>query len=254
MRDICLVLLLLMFISCSNKKQLIYVNDINEKNIKKINYNQINDNIEIGDILKIDVQTVVPEAALPYNKSSKNLTANSIELLKINGYIVDESSNINFPVLGEIHVLGLNDIELALKIKKLLVEGGHLSNPYIRVRKINSKFTVLGEVLSPGTFPFYERNLNIFQALGFSGDLLITAKRDNIKLIREENGLRKSYQFSLTSTDLLDKPFFIIKNNDIIIVEPNFSKVKSAGFIGSPTSIASIASLILSFTLLIINR
>ena len=107
---------------------------------------------------------------------------------------------------------------------------------------------------SPGTYFNYENHLNIFQALGFAGDLLITAKRKNVKLIRQENGLRKTYEFSLNNNEIFDKPYYYIKSNDVIIVSPNYSKIKSAGFIGSPASIASISSLVLSITLLIINN
>ena len=119
---------------------------------------------------------------------------------------------------------------------------------------VNSKFTVLGEVRNPGTFSYYDRNLNIFQALGYAGDITITGKRKNITLIREENGMRKVYDISLSKSELLNKPYYLIKNNDVIMVKPNFSKVKSAGFIGSPASIASVASLLLSVTLLILNK
>ena len=136
----------------------------------------------------------------------------------------------------------------------MLISQGHLKNPHVRVKKINRKFTVLGEVNMPGTYPNLNNNLNIFQAIGTAGDLLITAKRNNIKLIRVENGLSKTYTFSLSNSELFNKPYYNIKNNDIIIVEPNFSKIKSAGFIGSPSSLASLTSLILSITLLLLNK
>ena len=154
----------------------------------------------------------------------------------------------------DVSVENLSENKLAERIKKLLVDGEHLTNPHVKVRRINSKFTVLGEVRNPGTFSYYDRNLNIFQALGYAGDITITGKRKNITLIREENGMRKVYDISLSKSELLNKPYYLIKNNDVIMVKPNFSKVKSAGFIGSPASIASVASLLLSVTLLILNK
>tara|TARA_B110000003_G_scaffold273997_1_gene312853 strand:- start:464 stop:1222 length:759 start_codon:yes stop_codon:yes gene_type:complete len=246
-----LVLSVLFLASCSNKKNLIYLNDSNKNNINKIDYSKLYNNIEIGDILKIDVQTDLPEASTPYNKIINSV---SNEAMLFDGYLVSENYSINFPILGDISVLKINEEILAKKITRLLIENGHLSNPFVRVRKINSKFTILGEVKTPGTFPIYEKNINIFQALGYAGDLTINGERDNITLIREGNGLRKTYKLSINDSEILQKPYYFIKNNDIIIVEPNFSKVKSAGFIGSPNSIASIASLLLSITLLIINK
>ena len=138
-----------------------------------------------------------------------------------------------------------------MKLKSLLEEGNHLSNPTVSVRRINNKFTVLGEVNNPGTFSHLERKLNILQALGYAGDLTIDGKRKDITLIRDENGTRTAYNIELTKSEFLNSPLYNIKNNDIIIINPSFNKVKSAGFIGSPASIATIASLLLNITLLI---
>lgn len=247
-------IVLLVLSSCSSKKQILYFDNSNKNNLIKVDYSQINQEIEPGDILKIDINTEIPEAAIPYKRNSSSLPFNDINLLMLEGYRVDFEGNISYPVLGEINVLNHSTYDLSTKIKNLLIDGGHLKNPYVKVTRLNSKFTVLGEVLRPGTFPFYDDNLNLFQALGYSGDLLITAKRKNVTLIREENGLRKTYKISLNDPNLLKKPFFQIKNNDVIVVNPNYAKIKSAGFIGSPQSIASISSLLLSITLLIINK
>ena len=253
LRKLFILLILPLFFSCSYKNQLTYLNDIEKGSLNKVGlYNK--DNIEVGDILKIDIITAIPEASVPYNKIASTNGNSNLDYLIVDGYLVNKNSIINFPVLGEINVVDLSEDELSDKVRKMLVEGGHLTNPFVKVKKINSKFTVLGEVSNPGTFFNYDSQLNIFQALGYAGDLLITAKRNKIILLREENGIRKTYKFSLNNSELLNKPFFYIKSNDVLIIEPNFSKVKSAGFIGSPGSIASISSLILSITLLLINR
>jgi len=241
-----------LFTSCSHKKQIVYLDDIKKSSINKIDLVNEN-NIQIGDILKIDVNTVVPEASLPYT-NIEEFKMNTKEQLILNGFVVNKDSLITYPVLGKINVVGFSEDLLATKLKDLLVNGGHLTNPHVTVKKLNSKFTILGEIRNPGTFTIYDNQLNIFQALGLGGDLLITAKRNNIKLIRQENGLRKIYKFSLNNSEIFDKPYYFIKSNDIIIIEPNFSAIKSAGFIGSPASIASISSLLLSITLLLINN
>ena len=161
---------------------------------------------------------------------------------------------IKYQVLGEISVKDLSINQLENKITQLLVEGGHLTNPIVKIRRLNSKFTVLGEVSSPGTFSYFDGKLNLFQALGYAGDLTILGKRKDLTIIREENGLRKIHKIDLTNLNVFLEPCYQIKNNDVIIVKPNYSKVKSAGFIGSSSSIASISSLLLSITLLIINK
>ena len=242
-----------LFFSCSFKNQLTYINNVKEGNVSKVSFSQKN-YIEIGDIIKIDVKTAVSEVSAPYNNNDVLNSAYNANKLILDGYKVEKDSTINYPVLGEIIVVGMTTNELAIKLRNMLINEGQLTNPYIKINKVNSKFTVLGEVKNPGTYFNYENQLNVFQALGFAGDLLISAKRKNVKLIRQENGLRKTYEFSLNTSEIFDKPYFYIKSNDVIIVEQNYSKIKSAGFIGSPASIASISSLVLSITLLLINN
>ena len=251
-----LLFTVILLAACSTKNQLIYLKDSNKyEKFSKIDHKLQSSIIMPGDILKIDVQTVVPEAAIAYNKiSSNNFSNNNLDQLKLDGYRVDDFSMINFPVLGKISVDGLSENDIEAKITSLLLDGNHLTNPTVKVSRLNSKFTILGEVKNPGTFSYIDNNLNIFQALGYAGDLTIDAKRKDIKLIREENGLRQIYNIKLTKAELLNKSFYYVKNNDVIIVNPSYSKVKSAGFIGSPSSIASIASLLLSITLLITNN
>ncbi len=243
----------LLIFSCSHKNQLTYINDIKEGNISKVNYS-INHFIEIGDVLKIDVRTVVAEVSAQYNNFDKSSINQDPNKLILDGYKVAIDSTINYPFLGKIIVVGLSVDELAIKLRNMFISDGQLTNPQIRINIINSKYTVLGEVRNPGTYFNYENQLNIFQAIGFAGDLLITAKRRNVKLIRQENGLRKTYEFSLNKNKIFDKPYYYIKSNDVIIIEPNYNKIKSAGFIGSAASIASISSLVLSITLLLINN
>lgn len=250
------ILAAIILASCSTKNQLIYLKDFDKQNTySKLDYSVLNNNIEVGDILKIDVQTIVPEAAIPYNKiSTRQTQSQNLDLLKLEGYLVDDFKMINYPVLGKISVEGLSENQLESKITQLLLDGNHLTNPTVKVRRVNSKFTVLGEVRNPGTYSYFDKNLNIFQALGFAGDLTIDGKRKDITFIREENGNREVYKIELTKAELLNRPIYYIKNNDVLIVNPSFSKVKSAGFIGSPASVASIASLLLSITLLITNN
>ena len=246
------IICLLVLNSCSTKNQLVYLKDIKKQEANSWTEKPIiTDRIESGDILKIDVNTTIPEASLPYNTSNVIRNQTSLELIKLEGYIVDDKMMINFPVLGKVSTQDLNQEQLEIKLKTLLEKGNHLSNPTVTVRRINSKFTVLGEVKNPGTFSYFERKLNILQAIGYAGDLTIDGKRKDITLIRDENGIRKAYNIELTKSEFLSSPIYNIKNNDVIIINPSFNKVKSAGFIGSPASIATIASLLLNITLLI---
>ena len=242
--------------SCTTKQHLIYPNELSSSSQSIIKSDLLENKIEIGDILKIDINSLVPEAAIPYNKLpiSNNNNATNLEILQLEGYIVNTSYLINMSILGDISVKNLSIENLENKIKKILSDGNHLTNPEVKIRRINSKFTVLGEVKNAGTFAYYDENLTLLQALGYAGDLTIQAKRTNLTLVRSHNGVRRVYKFSLKDSNLFNMPVYQIKNNDVIIINPNYSKIKSAGFIGSPSSIASIASLLLSVTLLILNK
>ena len=245
----------LLFGSCSSKHQIIYLSDIKKQEANSwVDISSVSDKIESGDILKIDVATIIPEASVAYNKQKQDFYQSNLDILKLDGYLVDNKMMINFPILGKISVDNLDEEQLEEKIKLLLNEGNHLTNPVINVRRINNKFTVLGEVRNPGTYSYFEKKINVLQAIGYAGDLTIDGKRKDITLIREVNGTKNAYNLELTKSEFLKSPLYNIKNNDIIIINPTFSKVKSAGFIGSPASVASIASLLLSITLLITNN
>tara|TARA_X000000368_G_C23040366_1_gene716573 strand:+ start:93 stop:863 length:771 start_codon:yes stop_codon:yes gene_type:complete len=250
-----IIVSVLMLSACTSKRQMVYLKGIEKYTNTDIVKQKTSSRIQIDDILRIEVRSMIPEAAIVYNRvpQQQTNTSTNINLLQLEGYLVSSDYTINFPVLGVIKVTGTT-LELEQEITKRLLEEGHLVNPTISVRLLNGKFTVLGEVSKPGTYSFLEKNLNVLQALGYAGDLTISGKRNNITLIRELGGIRSSARLDLTSKDLLDNPAYYIRNNDVIIVNPNFNRIKSAGFIGSPQSIASIASLLLSITLLIINK
>jgi len=240
--------------ACSSKRNITYLNGVHEYANTDISKQKVPYTIQVDDVLRIEIHSMVPEAAIVYNRIPQNTnTSTNFNLLQLEGYLVSSDYSINFPVLGTLDVKG-STLELEKKITKLLLEGGHLVSPTVSVRLLNSKFTVLGEVSKAGTYTFLDRNLTLLQALGYAGDLTIDGERKDITLIREINGIRSAEQLDITSKDILDNSAYYIRNNDVIIVNPNYNRIKSAGFIGSPQSIASISSILLSITLLIINK
>ena len=240
--------------ACSSKRNITYLNGVHEYANTDISKQKVPYTIQADDVLRIEIHSMVPEAAIVYNRIPQNTnTSTNLNLLQLEGYLVSSDYSINFPVLGTLDVKG-STLELEKKITKLLLEGGHLVSPTVSVRLLNSKFTVLGEVSQAGTYTFLDRNLTLLQALGYAGDLTIDGERKDITLIREINGIRSARQLDITSKDILDNSAYYIRNNDVIIVNPNYNRIKSAGFIGSPQSIASISSILLSITLLIINK
>ena len=253
-KSIFIIVSFLMISSCTSKRNITYLDTIDKYTETDIIKQKILPKIQVDDVLRIDVRSMIPEAAIVYNRiSNQTNTVTNLNLLQLEGYPVSSDYTINFPVLGVLNVTGTT-LDLEKKIAKKLLEGGHLVNPTVSVRLLNGKFTVLGEVTQAGTYTFLETNLTLLQALGYAGDLTILGKRNDITLIREINGIRSIKKLDITSNAILDNSAYYIRNNDVIIVNPNYNRIKSAGFIGSPQSIASISSILLSITLLIINK
>lgn len=235
--------------SCVSKKEILYLQDVDQYANKEISYS--NARILPNDVLRITVSALVPESVIPYNKATSNAGGASIDLIQLDGYLVSENLTINFPVLGVLSVADVTTQGFAEFLKKELEVGGHLRNPSVDVRLINAKVTVLGQVNQPGTFNFTEQNITLLQALGYAGDLTINGKRDDIIVMRDEEGVRQITHIDLTSADWLEGPYNFIKPNDVIIVNPNNPKVKSAGFIGNIGTLLSVVSILFATVVLI---
>ncbi len=223
--------------------------DAEQHNNKEIIY--ANAMIQPNDVLRINVGALIPASAIPYNKMTNSVGGVSIELMQLEGYLVSENLTINFPVLGTLSVAGKTTQEFAEFLKNKLESEGHLKNPSIDVRLINAKVTILGEVNQPGTYNFTEQNITLLQALGYAGDLNINGKREDIIVMREEQGVRQITHIDLTTSDWLNGPYNFIKPNDVIVVNPNGPKVKSAGFVGNTATVLSVVSILLTTVVLI---
>ncbi|WP_026452709.1 polysaccharide biosynthesis/export family protein [Aequorivita capsosiphonis] len=242
----------LLLSSCVSNKKILYFQDAEAYSLTDIVYTE--NTIQPNDILSVTISAAMPETALPYNKNSGSnavVNNNNLEVMKLQGYLVNAQGFISIPVLGKVLAKGETSTGLEDKIASLLETGGHLVDPVVTARLLNAKVTVLGEVKVPGTFGFTEQNLTVPQALGYAGDLTINGKRDEIMLIRELDGKRKITRLDLTTADWMDDPEYNIKPNDILVVEPNRAKVKTAGYVGSVTTIVAIASLLVSIAILL---
>jgi len=253
MKNLLIVIALISVVSCANKKEILYLQDAEAFNNTAITYSP--PTIQPNDILKITVGALEPESVIPYNSptSNSNQGGGNTEVMKLDGYVVSSDNTINFPELGSLSTKNKTPQQLQLYITQLLEEGGHLLNPTVNVRILNAKVTVLGEVNSPGTYNFSEQNVTLLQALGYAGDLTIYGKREDILIIREADSLRQISHIDLTSANLLDRPFYTIQSNDVIYVNPNEPKIKSAGFVGNTGTLISVVSILLT-TIVLITR
>lgn len=242
----------LLLFSCSTRKNVVYYQDIDSREFAPIEEINSHPKIQINDILNISTTALNPESVLPYTFNTSENGGNQAmqpDMLKLTGYLVNSDGQINFPQLGKVKVEGKTTQEIQdILEKKLSV---FIKNPTVIVRLLNYKFTVQGEVLKPGTYEIIEENMTLPQALGFAGDLSINGRRDNIIIYRQEGEKREIKRIDLTQTDWMNTEYFYIRPNDIIYVEPNNPKVKSAGFIGGVGTLLSVASILLSAVIII---
>jgi polysaccharide export outer membrane protein len=242
----------LLLSSCVSNKDLLYFGDANMSQSTPINYTS--NTLQPNDILDIKIGALVPETAIPYNNQTINYSGQqiqNIDLLKLQGYLVGTDGSIVLPILGKIEVVNKSIASLEQELISILEDGQHLVSPSVSVRLLNAKVTVLGEVGRPGTYTFTEQFISLPQALGYAGDLSINGKRTDILLIREQQGERRISQIDLTTTNWMNNPEYRIMPNDVIVVNPNNAKVKSAGIIGNASTVVSIVSVLLSITILL---
>lgn len=147
---------------------------------------------------------------------------------RLQTYLIDISGNIEFPVLGTIKLAGLTRTQASDLLKQKISE--YVNNPIVNIRLTNFTVTVLGEVNRPGTYTIADEKISLTEALGLAGDLTIQGKRENVFLIRDENGVKRFAKFDLTSINVVNSPNFYLRQDDVIYVEPNKAKVRSASY------------------------
>jgi polysaccharide export outer membrane protein len=232
--------------SCSSKKEVLYFNDIDSNNLDKNIFTA--GKIQTNDILSIIVSSSSSELSAVYNlNQDQNQNSKAFP-----GYLVNTEGTITLPIIGKLAVKGLSLSELEDLLVEKLKDGNHLTAPIVTARLMNAKFTVLGEVNKPGTYTFSEQNISLLQAIGYAGDLTINGKRENVLLIREENNAKTYITIDMTSKNWFGSPNYYIKPNDVIYVNPNGPKVKSAGYIGNLGTFINVASVSLSLVLTVI--
>ena len=242
-----IILFLLILQSCTTKKQMLYLQDLDKYSNSTVSYAATK--IQPNDILKISISDLNPIVAAPFNLNSAS-SGESAGMMKLSGYLVTPQGNVTMPILNEVKVGGLTPYNAEIKIKELLISEGYLVNPTVIVRVLNNKFTILGEVNSPGVISFSEESISLLDAIGLGGDLTYSAIRNDIKLIRELDGKRIVYHIDLTTASWMSNPDYRIRQNDVIVVTPNKLKANSGGLIKDPFQLLGITVSIISLVLL----
>ncbi len=225
-----LVLFVVGVSSCVSTKSSTYFNNVGDSsfNTSGVDLEPV---IQNSDLLSIYVSDLNPEATLVFNKlnlpSATTSSSGPGSISPSIGYLVNQDGNIQFPVLGSLKASGLTKKQLVEKITKTLVDKKLLIDPIVNISFLNYRVTVLGEVSRPTVITVANEKISLLEALGLAGDLTIFAKRDNVLLIREENGKKTLRRINLNSNEIFSSPYYYLKTNDVIYVEPNKSKIAS---------------------------
>ena len=252
-----LVLLLtgLLSVSCVTQKKMTYLRDADTSLEDSINAHFQSHSepvIRIGDALTIVVSALDKEAIAPYNLPTatySNLGSAQIQTTpSLLYYTVDESGDIEMPVLGKIHVAGLKRVEVEQTIKAQLEK--QVLNPLVNVNMVGAKVSVLGEVKNPGRVSMSNGRLTILEALAAVGDLTPYGRRENVLITREVEGKLEMARLNLGDVNLYTSPYYYLQPNDVIYVSPNKVRVVNSAnvslWLSMVSTVASAATVIVT--------
>ena len=240
---------------CVTQKQMTYLSNATPASADSINTHftpQSEMIIRPGDALTILVSALDQEAVSPYNMPmavfGKPGQTELSTTPALQYYVVDEEGNIEFPVLGTLHVAGLKRTEVRAMIKKQLET--QVLNPMVNVNLVGAKVSVMGEVNRPGAVSMGNGRLTILDALAAAGDLTVYGRRDNVLLTREKDGKLEIARLNLRDADLYTSPYYYLQQNDVIYVSPNkvraVSSTNASLWFSMVSTVASAATVIVT--------
>jgi polysaccharide biosynthesis/export protein len=239
--------------SCVSARKMVYF-----YNVQDTTYLQRNSDfqtpIQENDILSITISSLNADASAIFNPNySSNVRSTTVTGTNTEpgGYLVGSDGTIQLPVLGKIKAAGLTKKELRDNITDLILAKKLLVDPLVEIRYLNFEVTVIGEVAKPTVITVPSEKISMLKAIGLAGDLTIYGKRNNILLIREENGKRKTRHIDLNSSNFFNSPYYYLQPNDVVYVEPNKARVASAS---RSTQLLPVIIALTSVLIIIIDR
>ncbi|KIO77560.1 membrane protein [Pedobacter lusitanus] len=254
-----LLLLTLLFVSCASTKNVPYFQDITsaDKSVLANTAVFTEPAIQPDDILSISIFTIDPATSMVVNQlGTQALSTVPGQVAGITptaaaaGFLVDKNGEIDLSIIGKVKIGGLTTFQARdlIKEKAAVV----YKDPNVQVRYANFKVTVLGEVGRPASYVLPNERVSVLDALGLAGDLTIFGRRENVLLIRENNGKKEFVRLNLNSSQVFNSPFYYLKQNDVIYVEPN--KGKAASLNQARTQTYAIIGTALSVLIVLFSR
>ena len=225
----CLLFIMLIAASCASTRKVAYFSDVQDS-LRIVSKAGIEPVIQKKDILSITVSSLSNEATLIFNTPNLPITPSATitpNAPQTAGYLVADDGTIKFPVLGNVAAAGLTQKQLENNITHQLIEKKLLFAPIVSSRFLNFRVTVLGEVNRPGVITVPSEQISVLEAIGDAGDLTIYGLRDNVILIRQEGPEKLVTRLDLNSSKIFQSPYYYLKSNDVIYVEPAKDKIAS---------------------------
>ncbi|SEI40082.1 polysaccharide export outer membrane protein [Dyadobacter koreensis] len=217
--------------SCVSPKSIVYFQGDTLKNSSSPITQGYIPKIQTNDLLSIVVGSLNPEANQIFNVANEfttftsNYSSTGQARAQPLGYLVDSQGSVELPLIGRVKIEGLQTQVAADTIRKRLAL--YLKEPTVVVRNLNFKVSVLGEVARPAIYVIPDEKISLPEVLSLAGDLTIYGKRNNIMIIREENGNRNYARIDLTSRDIFNSPYYYLHKNDVVYIEPIKAKMSS---------------------------
>ncbi|CAM3347140.1 polysaccharide biosynthesis/export family protein [Zobellia roscoffensis] len=244
-----LIVSVVLLSSCATRKEVVYFQNTGDFETL-VDKNSFTPKFKVDDLVSIYVSTLDSEASAPFNLfrggSEGGVRPEQVD------YLIDKDGEIDFPVIGKVKIAGLSGEEVRLLLRGKLSD--YLKDPIINIRLRNFSVSILGEVNRPGTYPVDGERITIMEALGFAGDLTIKGKRENVMVIRDFDGTKVYTRINLTEKEALSSPVYYLTQNDIVYVEPNSSAIKTSTLDNRASIYVSVASLLITSTVLLIRN
>lgn len=265
------LLSIVLLAGCGTPANIVYFQDAphnEELSPLKVEYIRLQPTDQISIVVNSRDPQVASMFNLPYYgkrlADSQSLTGSggnmNASAQSISGYTVDSHGDIDFPVLGKIHLAGLTREEAENSIKSLLIESRQIKDPVVIVEFMNLGFSVLGDVSRPGRYKIDRDRFTLFDALSLAGDLTINGQREDVALVRHEADHDVLYRLNLLDIkQIYDSPAFYVQQGDVIYVTPNEKRQRESTINGNNVrstsfwiSISSLATSIITLLISII--
>lgn len=250
MKKIIILLIITSFsTSCATREEIVYFQGAEKLENMKKDVMEFEPVFEVNDIISIQVSSLNQDVVAPFQMTGgQSQSGVGQQGSSSMGYMVDIDGNIQFPVLGKVPTAGKSRSELESYLTNEIK--AYVTDAVVAVRLSNFRVIVLGEAGSQTVVEVENERISIPELFATVGGINYSGLRENIMIIREANGVKTVGYIDMTSADVFKSPFYYLKQNDIVYVEPNYKTIKEAGFITSYTGLISIATTIFSLIIL----